>query len=333
MRDIKYDLIRCIAIVFVICIHSMGAMNEALLKEDVTFSLKLIGLCFNSIIYTGVPLFTLLSGSLLLGKTETLKIFFKKRLKRIFIPFLLWSFFVFLIKYMEQFQTIDITHFILTFTNQFFSNGTHGIYWYVYLIIGLYLITPILRVIFVNANKEQIYYFGGILIVFTLASKICPNLTVFYRFSSLNLEYITYFILGYIISHYLIKEIPKGNFVKIAYIGMILSIGGYLIDQFFFFNSNIPWFFFTSIFLFSAILSSECESKSNRIHKAISFISFTSYGIYLSHFLFISLFIKLEISTFLPIYIQPIIITLIVLISNLLFMLLIQKIKLEKYLM
>ena len=87
-RNLSFDFIRCVAIVFVICIHSM-----ALIDGMVNLSIfpRLVKTVLDTFIYSGVPLFIMLSGSLLLTKEESLSVFFIKRIRRILLPFFLWS--------------------------------------------------------------------------------------------------------------------------------------------------------------------------------------------------------------------------------------------------
>lgn len=83
-RNLSFDFIRCVAIVFVICIHSM-----ALIDGMVNLSIfpRLVKTVLDTFIYSGVPLFIMLSGSLLLTKEESLSVFFIKRIRRILLPF------------------------------------------------------------------------------------------------------------------------------------------------------------------------------------------------------------------------------------------------------
>ena len=76
-RNLSFDFIRCVAIVFVICIHSM-----ALIDGMVNLSIfpRLVKTVLDTFIYSGVPLFIMLSGSLLLTKEESLSVFFIKRI-------------------------------------------------------------------------------------------------------------------------------------------------------------------------------------------------------------------------------------------------------------
>lgn len=97
-REIQFDYIRSLAIVFVIFIHSMGWINN-INTLNIAY---IIRVTLDSVIYTGVPLFVMLSGALLLGKEETISQFFSKRFKRIIIPFILWSLLVYAILYIQE---------------------------------------------------------------------------------------------------------------------------------------------------------------------------------------------------------------------------------------
>ena len=66
-RISQYDLIRSLAIFFVFCIHSLGVANEEYAKGGFNFCGQIIYNAFNTIVYTAVPLFVMLSGALLLG--------------------------------------------------------------------------------------------------------------------------------------------------------------------------------------------------------------------------------------------------------------------------
>lgn len=329
----KFDVVRCLAIIFVICIHSMGIIDAAIAEGSVGLGVKLIGGILNSVIHSGVPLFLMLSGALLLGKMEPIKLFFLKRLKRILVPFFVWNLIVFVLGSLKGFRQLGYGQIICTFLKKFLTEGTHGIYWYVYAIIGLYLLTPVLRVYFCHADKKQVYYLGGILVLITSLSRIFPSLTIFSRFSSPNLDCLTYFIIGYIVHQYLVKE---KNFHKYALLGFMMTMLGGCIDNVCRIDSNFPWIFFTSICLFSIIVSSKSVSavdSQSRFGKVIHFISSTSYGIFLSHFLIISLFIKIGLHAFIPLCIEPICMTLIVLMVECFLMWLIRTIRIDKILM
>lgn len=111
----KFDVVRCLAIIFVICIHSMGIIDAAIAEGSVGLGVKLIGGILNSVIHSGVPLFLMLSGALLLGKMEPIKLFFLKRLKRILVPFFVWNLIVFVLGSLKGFRQLGYGQIICTF--------------------------------------------------------------------------------------------------------------------------------------------------------------------------------------------------------------------------
>lgn len=62
----------------VICIHSLGLVNDALTTGDEEARMTNAAM---TIVYGGVPLFVMLSGALLLGKDHYVKISFAKFLR------------------------------------------------------------------------------------------------------------------------------------------------------------------------------------------------------------------------------------------------------------
>ena len=139
-RVISYDIIRSVAIFFVICIHSLGLVNDALPME-ISIGQAHVTNALMGIVYSGVPLFVMLSGALLLGKEEPLGTFFQRRLARVLMPFLLWSFFVYAILYWQKGER-SIIGCVCSYATKSLTEGVYGIYWYIYMLLGLYAITP-----------------------------------------------------------------------------------------------------------------------------------------------------------------------------------------------
>ena len=82
-RILSFDMIRTIAIMMVVAIHSQSPLNSAFDSEGDLLGPAHWAKAFWHIIYTAVPLFVMLSGALLLGKDESILLFLKKRLYRI----------------------------------------------------------------------------------------------------------------------------------------------------------------------------------------------------------------------------------------------------------
>ena len=76
------DVVRIIAIYFVIQVHTPYTQIHN----------NFIQIILNKLDVMGVPLFVLLSGALLLGKTESYRIFLRKRCLKVLIPWIIWTF-------------------------------------------------------------------------------------------------------------------------------------------------------------------------------------------------------------------------------------------------
>lgn len=311
-RNFNLDIIRCIAIICVICIHSMGKLNESI--DIPTIELNyIIHLFLSSIIYMGVPLFVMLSGALLLGKDDEPHDFLKKRFKRILIPFFIWSIIVFCLDKITNHQPFSIIDLTTEFSIKFLTNGVHGIYWYIYMLAGLYLLTPILQKVFRNISPELCNYTIILITLFIVIQKITPSI---YEKESLLLKYffpyliyLGYYIGGYYFYTYAnkLRYFPKIT-IYCFFVFYLLGILN-IIKPF----TTFPLQFFQSLFFFGILISMKKKILTNKKQALVIFISNTSYGIYLSHFLFISALYKIGIEKAVPVYLVPILITSIVL--------------------
>ena len=180
----NYNLVRFIACMLVV-LHHVIAYFE--IQKGVNFSFLKI---FSN---TCVPLFVLLSGALLLSKSENYLTFFKKRFKNVFIPFVFWILFYTLLRIITGFLN-DSININLLLKNLVGIEG-HPYYhlWYIYLIIFLYLITPLLKKI-VNIFPEK-YFFIVYLILFLFFQLISINFN-----NILWSNYLALYVMGNIIS-------------------------------------------------------------------------------------------------------------------------------------
>ena len=91
-RVVWLDAVRLVAMFAVVCCHSTDPFNFYPGPEpDNIADIKLWGAIYGAVLRPCVPLFVMLTGALLLpvrGDTET---FYRKRIGRVFWPFLLWS--------------------------------------------------------------------------------------------------------------------------------------------------------------------------------------------------------------------------------------------------
>jgi surface polysaccharide O-acyltransferase-like enzyme len=224
--NIPVDLIRTLAIVGVVLLHatndfSPDIMNPWFVARWLTVD---VYQCIGRI---GVPLFVMLSGALLLqpSKNERLSTFFKKRWVRVGIPFLFWGAIYFVWIYFTQPDKVVNANFIFQGYLSPQGNTPYLQFWYVYMLAGLYLLTPILRVIIAHASDRTIWYF---MVLWFAGAAILPTITFFTNYS-LNADVftITGWVGYYILGLYLLKpRIPRLLIGAFMVMGISLSAIG-----------------------------------------------------------------------------------------------------------
>jgi len=142
------DVIRLVAISLVAMVHSSSIDARPTLDSRASLFLFIVA-------KTGVPLFVMLSGALLLAKKESIEVFVHKRLKRILVPWILATLlFVFVGRSMTGLSLIQIWNiFQITLTAQFT---------YIPMIFCLYLLIPIFRKFIQNSDLKMCIYITGL---------------------------------------------------------------------------------------------------------------------------------------------------------------------------
>jgi len=219
--DIPVDLIRAIAIVGVIFLHATNDLTPDSMSQLEVFRWITVDV-YQSFARISVPLFVMLSGALLLqpSKSESLSTFFKKRWERIGIPFFFWGALYFVWLYFAKNEAITVSSIV-----QGYLTGPYFQFWYIYMLAGLYLITPILRLVIAHADDKLIKYFIALWI---LGASIIPVISYFtvYDLNS-SVFAITGWVGYYILGIYLLKvRIPRGLIVGLMILGVSLAAIG-----------------------------------------------------------------------------------------------------------
>lgn len=166
-------------------------------------------------------LFFMISGALVLNKPQNFTSFLRTRLSRIFLPMAIWSIIIL--------STNAIYH------HQPFSELLHrisvipfapvvGAYWFIYTIMGIYMLTPILSNWLNSCSKRDC----EIALCFWSATLIIPYVGIFFPaiYSIVNSTgylfyfsgYVGYAILGFYLRRYVsLTSISLGNLIFIAF--------------------------------------------------------------------------------------------------------------------
>jgi surface polysaccharide O-acyltransferase-like enzyme len=219
-RILYIDILRIISILAVITIHVSSSFFKNINVDWVIANL------YDSISRWSVPVMVMVSGLLLLDpqKEYPIKIFFKKRLNKVLIPLIFWG----IVYTIWKYQTLIIAGQplpIILILKSFIDGTIFYHLWFIYMIIGLYISTPILRIFTKNANRNDMKYF---LLVWFLSSNIIDLFMKRIHVGSLiDLHLFTGFAGYFILGHYL-KDLEYDKKCKIS-LPHVLFLSGFLI--------------------------------------------------------------------------------------------------------
>jgi surface polysaccharide O-acyltransferase-like enzyme len=147
------DRLRNVATLMVIMIHVSAPI--AFQYTDYSSTAWWSGNFWNSLCRPGVPLFVMLSGFLLLGKDYPLGSFLTRRFSRVIIPALFWMLVYLFYGHLGKNDPPNLKTGLLRIA----ESPVHYHLWFIYLIIGLYLVYPILRPWVKQAKEIDFLYF------------------------------------------------------------------------------------------------------------------------------------------------------------------------------
>ncbi len=192
-----------------------------------------IGNISSTLVRWCVPVFVMISGALLLDprKQESLSIFYSKRLSKILIPILFWSIFFSCWTFLQGFIDGEPPTYIKLLGN-LLRGLPYGHLWFLYMILGLYLFVPFLRIVFKDLKKKESDFL--IISAFTMASINFIYMSFHgvggsVLFINWFLLYIPFFLVGYFI-----RKDSRSNkillWVTFASSSLITLIGYYFVS-------------------------------------------------------------------------------------------------------
>ncbi|MCW4023918.1 MAG: acyltransferase family protein [Candidatus Bathyarchaeota archaeon] len=293
------DIIRVVAIILVIFLNATAFpyIIPAAVTSDVMSNWWTSNF-YASFGAMGIPLLVMLSGALLLDKSkadEPIRFFFKKRFNRIGLALVFWTiiYFVWGIKVAGTVpSTNEIMHGIFA--------GSYYHLWFLYLLVGLYLATPILRVLIKNMNRNQFKY----LLALTFIGTIIPSLTIFISFDLTPVMFVFAGWVGYYLLGSFLKEVEVKR-TRILLLGVILGVicaivGTYSLTTYaggnffnFFYNPLNFNIIISSTALFLLLFNvspKKIQSKNVYVNRLIRWISENTLAIYLLHVIVLETF-------------------------------------------
>lgn len=326
------DLLRIIACFFVVFSHSCDPFIAQFDNDRESF---LTGVFSGSLVRFCVPLFVMMTGVLIFPVRIGMGDFYKKRIGRVIIPLIFWSialpvlYFIYMSFFTSTSPSIVPENFTLAATwNKLylfifnFSYDTTPL-WYLYMLIGLYLITPILSGWIQQASQKDIklfLYVWGISLLLPYIKMAAPLLGYAGNYGNMGLfgicdwndfgsfYYMSGFIGYLVLAYYLVKypltwswEKTLSITIPLFWVGFLITSFGYILTQKYFpgnyANLEIVWYFaginvFMMTFpIFVIIQKIKIPSSAGLAHLAS-----LTFGIYLCHFIFVQIAYDLVIA-------------------------------------
>ena len=221
-RIIYFDFLRIVALFAVIWVHS--EVQSFGLTEVGSFQWIVIDF-FSSTGRFSIPVFVMISGALFLGRDIPIGVIYRKNILRIVTAFVFWALFYALWIYK---QTGSVSHALPYLYNVFYHM------WFLYMIVGLYVLIPVLRRITADKNILRYFLYLSLVIVYIIPRFIAwisvfntdlgdktAQVWNYFDLSSISC-YVFIFVLGYYIAN---TDIPK-HIRYISYACALLCFAG-----------------------------------------------------------------------------------------------------------
>ena len=320
-RIVWLDFVKFIAIFMMIAVHCTDNVTPAERSEP---WYNLWGSFYGSFMRPAIPLFVMVTGALLLPVRQNISAFYKKRLTRLVVPFIIWSvlynLFPWITGLLGLSPTVINDFFAWAEPDQSFSGALHNILmipfnfsmlavqmWYVYLLIGLYLYMPIFSAWIKQASikEQQVFLFLWFISLFIpyLREYLTKDLWGTCSWNEFGLLYYFAGFNGYLLlGYYIVNNDINFSWSKLAIVGVPTFAVGYCIT-FFGFKSvtavpeqpaELVELFFTycspNVLMMTLpvfLVVRKIQFSSVIIRRFSVSISTCTFGIWMSHYLFL----------------------------------------------
>lgn len=320
-RQWGFDVLRIVSMVAVVVLHTAGHYWSKLPVD--TFGWETLNF-YDSSVRWAVPVFVMISGALFLdpAKDQPIKKLYTRNIFRICLLIFIWGGIYAVVYHYPSELTLKG---LWAFFKVWVMGDFHM--WFLFMIVGLYVVTPILRCL--TRDDDVVRYF---LLLGLILNCIIPFLLSFGHLSIVGsvvdmllfqtpMGYSFYFVLGYWLNK---KEFgcKRSVWIGVAAVGIILtflltacfSLGQGKAFEGFYGNFSLP-VVVASVGVFLSL--KDVKPNSERAQKIITVLSRSSLGVYLIHVMALRVLRSYGISALMcpPLFSVPIVAALAVVIS------------------
>lgn len=286
-RDVSIDVLRILCCLMVIAIHATPEY-ESYITLGAARADEIQGLLVQAFVRGGLPIFFMISGLYILNsEQENLSAFYKKKLLRILVPFLVFSsLHFFILGYRDpNANLLSLTWGFLSGLNSPSALGPH--FWFIYSLVGLYLISPLVSLFLKSIDSGMAWK-----VILGLLAIKAYNLYSIRSVTGIAIPDIDVWLLYFLIGGLLVRIKPPPILVSLAILMaswmvtclLVYIQAHYLTDvKFRPFDGGLNMYAF-SISACLIFLSLKIQLPS-LMEKMVIFVSKGTYGIFLIHVL------------------------------------------------
>ena len=319
-------MLRVIAIILVVISHCCDHFTALYGIDETGY---MLGATIGSLVRPCVPLFAMMTGVLLLpvGHTTTLTGFYRKRIGRLLWPLIFWSLLLPVANFIAYNYVwtqpanvslvgpFDIDNLINHLYTWIFNFNYDTVpLWYLYMLVGLYMIMPVLSSWLTQADKKDLkifLYIWAFTLFIPYIKLLAPHVGYSGNFGSMEIfgacdwnaygtfYYMTGFI-GYMVLVCYLRRYPiewstaktTAICVPMFIVGYAITFGGFVKIQDYFPGDysylEVLWYFTgINVFLMTFPVFVLCSRIRLRPCKWLGTLARLTFGIYLCHFIFV----------------------------------------------
>ena len=296
-RHIGLTAMRVIACMAIVLLHTAN-VAEILYRDSISETQRMVSLTIVYCMMWAVPVFLMVSGALLLDSSRSLT------LRKVFSTYVFRAGMaltgcVFLFRFFDMAMTVETFHagIFADALLKLFTGTSWAHLWYLYLLIGLYLLLPFYRIVAEHVNTVQMRY---LLIVYAVFLSLLPlskmgGVTTAFQIQTASI-YPFYFFAGY--------AIARGDLMvprRYALAGFILSTGAIIGLSYLRFLNDLsmldsmlgayssPLVAIQGLSFFTVFYTRRDAKPDASWKTLIAFLDRNGFGVYLIHMLYIRL--------------------------------------------
>lgn len=285
------DILAVVSCVSMVFLHTNNCFWDYS-KDSYWFSANII----ESLLYFSSPVFFMITGVTLIDYRDrySTKEYFIKRIRKTFIPFVIWSGVSILFRYVTRSSLVkNLT--ILGIVDGIINNRFWYTYWFFIPLFIIYLLIPLVSLIKKDKRK---YVFGCLIMGLFVSLSLIPfiinifNINIIYPIKHTSVyNYILFALIGYYIDNYELNEFMKKTIYILGLFGLLSHmIGTYvlsreaneiitLLKEY----MNVPSVLYsTSVFLFFKETGSRITNE--KVLKIVNSLKKYTFAIYLMNY-------------------------------------------------